>query len=234
MPEKKPYYRLESRYSDGSQSSPEAFHELSEIDGSWQATRRSMVKGLLQLAAICGGAALLNGCGPSRQELLRRQRAIEQENFRRQAIARENERRRKEAEDREHERKWREFQNKIAREKDAAEKKRLKEEAEKFEKEKAEKNKKENEEAEKRRLADIEEEKANKDKEVKVKILDNQTGTYTTRTLPCGSPIPPGAICTCNCVPVTRAAPSAPSTYRTCRCVPVCTCNKICTCIPIV
>jgi len=26
-----------------------------------------------------------------------------------------------------------------------------------------------------------------------------------TYTLPCGSPLPPGAVCTCNCVPVAPA-----------------------------
>ena len=51
-------------------------------------------------------------------------------------------------------------------------------------------------------------------------------------TLPCGSPIPSGAICTCNCVPGTYVAPSDPSApsygdgYY-------CSCDKICTCIPI-
>jgi hypothetical protein len=29
----------------------------------------------------------------------------------------------------------------------------------------------------------------------------NEYGQIVTYTLPCGSPIPPGAICTCNCVP---------------------------------
>ena len=57
-------------------------------------------------------------------------------------------------------------------------------------------------------------------------------------TLPCGSPIPSGAICTCNCVPGTYVAPSV-----SCVCVgngggsygggSYCSCNKICTCIPI-
>jgi hypothetical protein len=39
-----------------------------------------------------------------------------------------------------------------------------------------------------------------------------------TFTLPCGSKIPGGAVCTCNCVAV-------PGPSRT-----VCTCNKVCTC----
>jgi len=45
-----------------------------------------------------------------------------------------------------------------------------------------------------------------------------------TFTLPCGSPIPAGAVCTCNCVTVPVAA--APG----CTCNEVCTCDTICTC----
>ncbi len=66
-----------------------------------------------------------------------------------------------------------------------------------------------------------------------IEIKDNRGVVIKRETLPCGSPIPPGAICTCNCIPV-RSAPSYPRTYRTCTCVPVCTCNKICVCIPVV
>jgi WD40 repeat protein len=56
----------------------------------------------------------------------------------------------------------------------------------------------------------------------------DQYGHVITNTLPCGSPIPPGAICTCNCVPGTYsvAPPSRPGGFY-------CTCDKICTCIPI-
>ena len=49
---------------------------------------------------------------------------------------------------------------------------------------------------------------------------------YTQRVLPCGTPLPPGAICLCNCVP-TYTCSCNPHTYRTCSCVPVCTCNLI-------
>ncbi len=35
-------------------------------------------------------------------------------------------------------------------------------------------------------------------------------GRTVTMTLPCGSPIPPGAVCVCNCVPGTMTAPSRP------------------------
>src|SRR6185436_4213245 len=54
---------------------------------------------------------------------------------------------------------------------------------------------------------------------------------------PCGSPIPAGAVCTCNCVPGSEPA------YRPPRSTGggggyggggrICTCNKICTCIPV-
>jgi hypothetical protein len=67
-------------------------------------------------------------------------------------------------------------------------------------------------------------------------VYDQLTGQIISYTLPCGSPIPAGAVCTCNCVPGTDKPyrPSYPSgggypggggTY--------CTCNKICTCIPV-
>jgi len=61
---------------------------------------------------------------------------------------------------------------------------------------------------------------------------DTITGRTITYTLPCGSPIPPGAVCTCNCVPgtISVARPTTP-TYRPGR--TICTCNKICTCVPI-
>jgi WD40 repeat protein len=61
-------------------------------------------------------------------------------------------------------------------------------------------------------------------------VYDKITGITTTFTLPCGSPIPPGAVCTCNCVPGTVVVPRpvTPSGGRI-----ICTCNKICTCVPI-
>ncbi|MFC2158091.1 WD40 repeat domain-containing protein [Acidobacteriota bacterium] len=62
----------------------------------------------------------------------------------------------------------------------------------------------------------------------------DQYGRIITYYLPCGSPIPSGAVCTCNCVPGTYSAPSK-ATPRTTRRTGtrVCTCNKICTCVPI-
>ena len=65
--------------------------------------------------------------------------------------------------------------------------------------------------------------------------IKNEAGQIVTFTLPCGSPLPPNAICTCNCVPGTWTID------RTRRPVPktsgggsfICTCDTICTCIPI-
>jgi len=60
-------------------------------------------------------------------------------------------------------------------------------------------------------------------------VFDKITGKIITFTLPCGSPIPKGAVCTCNCVRGTYREPSygggGGGSY--------CTCNKICTCIPV-
>lgn len=69
-------------------------------------------------------------------------------------------------------------------------------------------------------------------------VKDKVTGRTITYTLPCGSPIPPGAICTCNCVPGTYTTPKPqPRVPR----IPrggvgggtYCTCNKVCVCIPV-
>jgi hypothetical protein len=59
----------------------------------------------------------------------------------------------------------------------------------------------------------------------KYKIYDEATKSWKYYTLPCGSPIPPGAVCTCNCVP---GAPAPSYGTRT-----ICTCNKVCTCVPV-
>lgn len=62
----------------------------------------------------------------------------------------------------------------------------------------------------------------------------NAYGQTITFTLPCGSPIPEGAVCVCNCVP--GAACSCVGRSH-CSCVGqsnrICTCDKICTCIPV-
>jgi len=66
--------------------------------------------------------------------------------------------------------------------------------------------------------------------------LRNRYGQIVTYTLPCGSPIPPGAVCTCNCVPGTYKPPPAPTRVpsppggergRYCTCVPICACVPI-------
>ncbi len=57
----------------------------------------------------------------------------------------------------------------------------------------------------------------------------NEYGQVVTYTLPCGSPIPPGAVCICNCIPgsLSRPTTSPGETYRYCTCVPVCVCIPI-------
>ncbi len=45
-----------------------------------------------------------------------------------------------------------------------------------------------------------------------------------TYHLPCGSPIPAGATCVCNCVTV-------PAPPRSCTCDSVCTCDTVCSCV---
>lgn len=59
-------------------------------------------------------------------------------------------------------------------------------------------------------------------------------GRHILFTLPCGSPIPPGAVCVCNCVPGSLAIPTNfTQNYNTqgiCTCDTICTCNTVCTC----
>lgn len=62
-------------------------------------------------------------------------------------------------------------------------------------------------------------------------VVDAQTGRTVTYTFPCGSPVPAGATCVCNCVP---------GTYRDRGVVTrfygggsICTCNSVCTCVPV-
>ncbi|MDR1407862.1 MAG: hypothetical protein LBJ23_07440 [Tannerella sp.] len=50
----------------------------------------------------------------------------------------------------------------------------------------------------------------------------DQWGRILSYTLPCDSPLPAGATCTCNCVPGKMES--------VCTCNQVCTCNKVCTC----
>jgi len=65
-------------------------------------------------------------------------------------------------------------------------------------------------------------------------VYDQVTGRWVTYTLPCGSPIPPGAVCTCNCVPGSYSPPavSRPS-GRSRPGGTWCSCNKVCTCVPV-
>lgn len=58
-----------------------------------------------------------------------------------------------------------------------------------------------------------------------VSQYDRVTGTVTTQTLPCGSPLPAGAVCVCNCV----AIPVGSATRTICTCDLVCTCDTVST-----
>jgi WD40 repeat protein len=63
--------------------------------------------------------------------------------------------------------------------------------------------------------------------------LRTVTGQVVTYTMPCGSPIPAGATCICNCVPGTAPLPAVETPATTtegtyCSCVPVCVCVPIC------
>lgn len=63
-----------------------------------------------------------------------------------------------------------------------------------------------------------------------IKFSAVQIAEYMERVLPCGSPLPPGAICLCNCIPTytpSHICSCDPHTYRYCSCVPVCTCDLI-------
>jgi WD40 repeat protein len=60
-------------------------------------------------------------------------------------------------------------------------------------------------------------------------------GSEHTFELPCGSPIPSGAICVCNCVPGSWTSPTGNQygSSETCSCDMVCTCDTICTCLGV-
>jgi WD40 repeat protein len=79
----------------------------------------------------------------------------------------------------------------------------------------------------------------------------------TVYTLPCGSPMPAGATCKCDCVPgsistcpanapgctcdpngcpstgVCTCNPNGCPSNQVCTCNEVCTCNQVCTCVPV-
>lgn len=78
--------------------------------------------------------------------------------------------------------------------------------------------------------------KVNQKDAIAFNAYDSITGNTLTYTLPCGSPIPQGAVCTCNCVAGTYSppTPTPPSTWpRGGGGIPYCMCNKVCTCIPV-
>lgn len=54
-----------------------------------------------------------------------------------------------------------------------------------------------------------------------------------TYTLPCGSPIPAGAVCTCNCIPGAYAKPTQAPVPGSRPGGVICTCDKVCVCIPV-
>ena len=70
-----------------------------------------------------------------------------------------------------------------------------------------------------------------KDEAVRFDRTETATGQTISYTLPCGSPIPPGAVCTCNCVAGSYTRPVR--SRRTRRSYTYCRCNKVCTCIPV-
>lgn len=72
---------------------------------------------------------------------------------------------------------------------------------------------------------------ASKGDNVKVKVFNTQTNTWEYLTLPCGAPVPPGATCTCNCVPTT--VPSPPRVKHTTTTHTYCSCNQVCSCVPV-
>ena len=69
---------------------------------------------------------------------------------------------------------------------------------------------------------------------IEVSGVDPVTGKTVTYTLPCGSPIPEGAVCICNCVAGSVCTCDKVCTCDTaCTCVgdkTICTCDKVCTC----
>ncbi len=69
---------------------------------------------------------------------------------------------------------------------------------------------------------------------IEVSGVDPVTGKTVTYTLPCGSPIPAGAVCVCNCVAGSICTCDTVCTCDTgCSCVghkTICTCDKVCTC----
>jgi WD40 repeat protein len=64
--------------------------------------------------------------------------------------------------------------------------------------------------------------------------VTDETGRKVTYTLPCGSPIPPGATCTCNCVPGSICTSHCTCQSNcTCQSVGKCACDQVCICVPV-
>ncbi len=56
-------------------------------------------------------------------------------------------------------------------------------------------------------------------------VNDKVTGQSTRFTQPCGSPVPVGAVCTCNCIGAPVRTKPITRTW--------CSCNKVCVCVPV-
>jgi WD40 repeat protein len=76
--------------------------------------------------------------------------------------------------------------------------------------------------------------KAATTKGTKGKSVDvTEAGRTVTYTLPCGAPLPAGAVCTCDCVTVGKYMPKG---HRrrvrggACSCDTICTCDSVCSC----
>jgi WD40 repeat protein len=62
----------------------------------------------------------------------------------------------------------------------------------------------------------------------------NARGETVTWTQPCGTPIPAGAVCTCNCIPGgVGPACSCVGHQTTCTCNTICTCQGVCSCVGV-
>lgn len=67
---------------------------------------------------------------------------------------------------------------------------------------------------------------------IQVEQIDPVTHQTVTVTMPCGSPIPDGAVCICNCVAGTICNCDGHCTCDTvCSCVGHCTCDTVCSCV---
>ena len=60
-----------------------------------------------------------------------------------------------------------------------------------------------------------------------VKKMEAIYEDYTEKTQACGTPIPSGYTCTCNCVPVSSPRTTRTNSYTICKCNQVCTCNLV-------